>query len=388
MEQANARKPDQILLLDGSADDLKLERDIVARQLPEALITPVGSIEKYWEIIAAQDFDLVVIDQELAPRGATELIQELKLKDSEPGVLVVSRCSDPRLVAELYNSGCHKCIVKEGRWIEELGPAVRHLLRLRRLEEENRRLVAKLTEANMMLQEKNRRLDEFSATIAHDIRGPLGGISMKIEYLLEVYDSAFDARCRDLLGGTLRSTRRLMQLVQSMYSYAKLGAKANRMEDLKLGQLVEEVIADMHFSESLHIRIGVGELPKIWGSPDLLRRLFINLLSNAVKYNDKKEIVVNVGMRRVISRSIGEFAEIFVEDNGPGIPAEEIKNIFSMFTRGSNNPNQAEGAGIGLAVVQRIAELHYGNVHVESEPGNGTRFVVALPLERLDFVVG
>lgn len=388
MEQTSARKFDQILLLDGSMDDLRLERDIVAKQLPDALITPVGSIAQYLEIIAAHDFDLVVLDQELAPHGAVELIQELKLKDSEPGVLVLSRSADPKLVAELYNSGCHKCIVKEGRWVEDFGPAVRHLLRLRRLEEENRRLVARLTEANMMLQEKNRRLDEFSATLAHDIRGPLGGISMKIEYLLEEYDSRFDGRCRDLLGTALKSTRRLMQLVQSMYSFAKLGAKANRMEELSLGQLVEEVIGDMHFAESQNVRIGVGELPNIWGSADLLRRLFINLLSNAVKYNDKSEIIINVGMRRAITRSIGDFAEIFVEDNGPGIPSEEIKTIFSMFTRGSSNPNQAEGTGIGLAVVQRIAELHYGSVHVESEPGNGTRFVITLPLQRLDFVVG
>jgi signal transduction histidine kinase len=177
-----------------------------------------------------------------------------------------------------------------------------------------------------------------------------------------------------------------MGLVQSMYSYAKLGAKAGRMEPIVLGQLVEEVISDMHFNDSVQIKIGLGDLPTVWGSADLLRRLFINLLSNAVKYNDKPEIIINIGVRRIIERSLGKFVEVFVEDNGPGIPAEELSGIFSMFTRGASVRGDQEGAGIGLAVVQRIVELHFGDVTVESEVGKGTRFVVSLPTERLDFV--
>jgi signal transduction histidine kinase len=385
METVSAKKIEHILLLDPNAEDLRAERDFIARQLPDARITPVSSLEQFHRELHSEIFDLVVVDDHLALRNASEFIHELKLKESEPGVLVVARCADPRIVSDLYNSGCQKCLVKEGRWLEELGPSVRHLLRLRRLEEENRRLVVRLTEANILLHEKNRRLDEFSATVAHDIRGPLGGISMKLEYLLE-YQDGTDARSRELLSNALRSTQRLIGLVQSMYSYAKLGAKAGRMEMVNLGQLVQEVVSDMHFQESLNIRLGIAELPTVWGSADLLRRLFINLFSNAVKYNDKAEIIINVGTRRSFERGLGNFVEIFVEDNGPGIPAEELTNIFSMFTRGSSVRGDQEGAGIGLAVVQRIAELHYGAVTVESEIGKGTRFLVSLPSERLDFI--
>jgi signal transduction histidine kinase len=385
MDSLAERPHEHILLLDTNVDDLRAERECIARQLPRARITPVSSLEQFHKELNSEHFDLIVVDDQLARRNSSELIHELKLRETEPGVLVVSSAADPRLVADLYNSGCHKCLVKEGRWLEELGPSVRHLLRLKRLEEENRKLVARLTEANMLLQEKNRRLDEFSATVAHDIRGPLGGISMKLEYMLEYQDS-LDARYRELIANALRSTQRLMGLVQSMYSYAKLGAKAGRMEPIVLGQLVEEVISDMHFNDSVQIKIGLGDLPTVWGSADLLRRLFINLLSNAVKYNDKPEIIINIGVRRIIERSLGKFVEVFVEDNGPGIPAEELSGIFSMFTRGASVRGDQEGAGIGLAVVQRIVELHFGDVTVESEVGKGTRFVVSLPTERLDFV--
>lgn len=386
MEAGLPRKSESVLIVDSDADDLRLQREVVCRQLPEAIVIPVSSMQHYRELVGKQDFDLIILDHELSQRHAVELLHELKLKDHEPGVLVVSKSSDPRLVSEVYNSGFQKCIVKEGRWLEELGPAVRHLLRLRRLEEENRRLVAKLTEANMMLQEKNRRLDEFSATVAHDIRGPLGGVSMKLEYLLDTYGGKIEPRFLELLTKAFASTQRLTQIVQSMYSYAKLGSKAARMSELDLGQLVEEVISDMHFNEALEIRIGIGNLPVVWGNAELLRRLFINLLSNAVKYNNKPEVILNIGVQGMTERSLGRFADIYVEDNGPGIPQEELKNIFSMFTRGSTAGGDSEGSGIGLAVVQRIAELHFGAVRVESEIGRGTKFIVSLPIEKIDFV--
>lgn len=385
MEAAKPEKSDRILLFTGNREDLRHEFETVARQIPNAEITPIDNISKYSEILSDKDFDIVVLDLDLASSNTPELIHQLKLKDREPGVLVISNTEDPILVADVYNSGCHKYIVKHGHWQDELGPSIRHLLRLRKLEEENRRLVVRLTEANMLLQEKNRRLDEFSATIAHDIRGPLGGISMKLDYMLDTYQGVFDARCRELLGNALRSTQRLTQLVQSMYSYAKLGAKANHMEVVDLDQLVQEVISDMHFNPKLDIQIGLSDLPKVWGSVDLLRRLFINLLANAVKYCDKPKVIINISKRAIVRRNLGDFAEICIEDNGPGIPAAELKNIFSMFTRGTTAKGDQEGAGIGLAIVQRIVELHFGTVVVESEVGSGARFVVALPVEKIDF---
>ncbi len=386
MEAPLPKRSEAVLIVDGNQDHLRQSRELIAKHLPEAIVIPVSSLAHCRELVAQQEFDVVVLDHDLSPRSAAELIHELRLKDHEPGVLVVSSSSDPRLMSDIYNSGVHKCIVKEGRWLDELGPSVRHLLRVRRLEDENRRLVSRLTEANMLLQDKNRRLDEFSATVAHDIRGPLGGVSMKLEYMIETYGKALEPRMLDLLTKAFTSTQRLTQIVQSMYSYAKLGAKAARMHEVEMAQLVEEVISDIHFSESLDIKIGIGNLPKVWGNPDLLRRLFINLLTNAVKYNNKPEIIINIGVVQLTDKNLGRFAEMYVEDNGPGIPQDELKNIFSMFARGSTAGADADGAGIGLAVVQRIAELHFGSVRVESEIGRGTKFIVSLPVEKVDFL--
>jgi signal transduction histidine kinase len=153
---------------------------------------------------------------------------------------------------------------------------VRHLLRIRRLEQENSNLLAKLTEANLMLEEKNRRLDDFSATVAHDIRGPLGGISMKLEYILDQYGNTFEPRVVQLLDRGLQATTRLTHVVQAMYDFAKLGSKAAKMCQVNLKKLINEVVADMSFDENIEIRIGIAEnLPVVWGHAELLRRASI-----------------------------------------------------------------------------------------------------------------
>ncbi|NLF24747.1 MAG: response regulator [Deltaproteobacteria bacterium] len=382
-DQEIAASPENILVFDPHPGQASSITRLLAAQVPSANITGVGSVTQYRSILEQQQFDLVVLDQALCAEDSLEFLLELKLKDAAPSVLVVSDHSDPRNIAELYNAGCHRCVIRQNAWQDEIGPAARHLLRFRKLETENSKLVAKLTEANLMLAEKNRRLDEFSGTVAHDIRGPLGGINMKLEYLCDTCLDQADGRTRKLVGSALESTRRLLGIVQAMYDFAKLGSKAAKMGEIDLVQLIKEVSGDLNFDESLEINIEIGCLPKIWGNSDLLRQVFINLIGNAVKYNDKPLVHISIMPQRVIERSLGNFIELCFEDNGCGIPQMDQRDVFSMFRRGSNVNSNSEGVGIGLAVVKRIIELHFGHIQVSSEVGRGTTFTITLPMERI-----
>lgn len=378
-------KTDNILILDRENKEVASVILGIIDELPHVSITRVDSVQTYKDIVKSQDFDVVVMDYDVSGPTGIELIHELKLKDYEPSVLIVSTSVESKILTDIYNYGNHRYIVKRGGWKEEVGPAVRHLLRIRRLENENRNLLAKLTEANYLLNEKNKRLDEFSATLAHDIRGPLGGICMKIEYILDKYGANFDDKLRGLLDRAHSSSERLTRVVQAMYDFAKLGLKAAKMNEVDLAVLVPEVIADLSFDDALNITIGLGELPKVWGNAELLRRVFFNLIANAVKYNDKDEIVVNVGLRKREHRTLGEFCEIIVSDNGPGIAHDYQKEIFQLFGRGAAAGGSKEGLGLGLSEVRRIVELHFGKVWVESEVGRGTTMVLFLPVDEISF---
>ncbi|MBX7138733.1 MAG: HAMP domain-containing histidine kinase, partial [Oligoflexia bacterium] len=165
--------------------------------------------------------------------------------------------------------------------------------------------------------------------------------------------------------------------------FAKLGSKATKMDYVNLTSLVEEVSSDNGFDPKLDIELSLSDLPEVWGNAPLLRRVLQNLISNAVKYNDKPKIQIGIFSPGTVTRALGRFAQIRVQDNGPGIPQDELAGIFSMFRRGSQAEGQGEGAGIGLAVVKRIVELHFGEIEVESHPGEGTAFTFTLPVEKI-----
>jgi two-component system phosphate regulon sensor histidine kinase PhoR len=103
----------------------------------------------------------------------------------------------------------------------------------------------------------------------------------------------------------------------------------------------------------------------------------INLLDNALKYaKDGKRIAVSVQVA-------GRHVEVSVTDEGPGIPRDEQRRIFDRFVRGKDaRDGRVRGTGIGLSLVKRIAEEHGGYARVESQVGNGARFVVGVPISR------
>jgi len=376
---------ERILIVDEGSEDLLAEQEILKHNFPHSHISIANSLDQYRERLENSSFDLVILDDSLPGANPLELMRELLSSDHEPGVLVVAASTDPQAVSDLYAAGCQKCIVKKGDWLHELSPAARHIFRTRRLEEENLKLLSKLTEANILLEQKNRRLDEFTSTLAHDIRGPLGGISMKLDYIIDTYKPELPSRVALLLERAMSSVGRLTSIVQSMYEYARLGREAAATGLVDLHTLVADVVSDLNFEEAFHVKVGLGDLPTVWGSADQLRRVFSNLLSNAVKYNDKPEVRINVGLSKLYQNGLGPYAEIFIHDNGPGIAPADRQRIFSMFNRGHGDA-PSDGLGVGLAVVQRIVELHFGKVWIDPENEVGCRVVIALPLERVDFV--
>ncbi len=374
---------EKVLVLEERAADWQEAEAVLRKDVPDLTFEPVSSLQTLIMRVQEAATEIIVLDYNLSIDGYRDLIYELKGQDHEPSLVVVSEHNDPYIVNELYKHGCQRVILKDERWLEELSLALRHLMRFRHLKQENIRIRTKLTEANLMLEERNRRLNEFSATLAHDIRGPIGSVSMKLEYLLDHHNAPLDERTEEVLRRALSSCRRLTETVQAMYDFAKLGAKATEKQILDLNLLVRDVIADQHFNEALDIEIALGELPEIWGNAGLLRRAFSNLIENAVKYNDKKKIFVRICAGQVVQRPMGNFVEIVVEDNGPGIAGADLGDLFSMFRRGKGVSAEKEGSGLGLAVVDRIVGLHFGEVKVDTQAGEGTRFVLYLPTEAI-----
>jgi signal transduction histidine kinase len=220
---------------------------------------------------------------------------------------------------------------------------------------------------------------DFVSAVSHEFRTPLTTLRQLTELLLDrrVLEPE---RHQAYLEALARQTERLQRLVESLLDFGRMeaGTSPYRLAPLELGPLVRSVVrefADDPASGDPRIETDVDDhLPLAAADADALRNALWNLLDNAVKYSPKGG-AIHV---RVQHRDEGEIIE--VEDRGLGIAPQEQRDIFRKFVRGSAAISERiKGTGIGLAMVQHIVTAHGGTVAVESQPGRGSTFTIALP---------
>lgn len=381
MELENLKE--KIVLLDNNTNDEVTS--FIKENFKDYDLSVTSTYDECFEEIDKDNTRIVIVDKDSEDWGYEYFISKVKLTINAPNVIVLSnKVNDALYVNSLYLLGFSSYLItSQENWKRDLHSTIRHIIRNQKLEEINRKLTMRLTEANMMLNDKNKRLDEFCQTVAHDIRGPLGGLIMRLEYLNDKFDNITKERIKDIITTSLRVCERLVSQVQAMYEFAKLGKEASNMEFFDLNELINALIEDLNFSNNKNIKIEIDKFPKIYGSKELVKRLFLNLITNAIKYNDKEEKSIKIGFNGEENLSAGTFAKIYVKDNGNGISKEDLGNVFKLFNRASENNSKKEGLGVGLTVVERVIELHLGKINIESEIGKGTYFKFLLPIEKI-----
>ena len=225
-----------------------------------------------------------------------------------------------------------------------------------------------------------RRREEYLAFVAHDLRTPLGAISLASRILeLNLPElGGNDAEITQMLKAMRRGVHQLEALVAKVLEentnlQTEIGVKLERRE-LDLWPLVEALIHDLHpvagtSSVKLLNRIPLDLV--VYADAGLLKRIFQNLIANAIKYTARGEVVISA--QELNSEGMVEYR---VADNGTGIPAELLAKVFE---KGETDPESRGGMGLGLAIVKTFTEAHGGEVHVESQPGTGSTFRFTLP---------
>jgi len=208
-------------------------------------------------------------------------------------------------------------------------------------------------------------LGRVAAGLAHELRNPLASMSGSLELLR---DGAVRPEERRLMEIVLREATRLDQLVARFLEYSRPAPPRRAAVDLlRVAQETLEVFS--HDPASARTRV-VTELAAVRAScdPDQIRQVLWNLLVNACQASPTAAVTVRCGP----VPGGGAFLE--VEDDGPGIAADDLSQIFTPFFT-----TKPSGTGLGLATVQRLVDAHGGSVSVRSEPGRGACFTVRLP---------
>ncbi len=244
---------------------------------------------------------------------------------------------------------------------------------------ERRELENRLRRQASDLAENDRRKNEFLATLAHELRGPLAPLVNVLEIWKRSDDPELLSRSRDTLERQLAQIVRLVDdlLDLNRLTHDRLALRMSRVDlEAVLRQAVEacQPLAEALGHDVLtEIRGGPHHLT---GDPARLAQVFGNLLNNACKYTPPG------GTIRVIAERRDAELVVSVEDSGTGIAEDQLDSIFEMFTRSDQLPGTApEGLGIGLTLVQQLVSMHGGEIEARSEGrGRGSEFIVRLPL--------
>ncbi len=220
------------------------------------------------------------------------------------------------------------------------------------------------------------------AAVSHELRTPLTSITAYAETLQKPSVAAHGETRERFLRIIHDESRRLTRIVDDILDLATLegGRVRLAMRRVDLATVLRGAVDVIRpIADDRGVAIRFADPPEIpaQGDPDLLEQLVVNLLENAVKFSESG------GEIRITATREAASCRIAVEDEGPGIPADQLDRVFEQFYQvDGSNTRRHGGAGLGLAICKSIAVWHDGKIWVESEEGRGSRFVVSLPRGR------
>jgi two-component system, chemotaxis family, CheB/CheR fusion protein len=240
---------------------------------------------------------------------------------------------------------------------------------------ESKRATEALVAARQLAEQANLGKSRFLAAASHDLRQPLQTISLLHEILAKKVEDEATLRLVGRLDETVSSMSSMLDTLLDI-NQLEAGIVRREMVDFPINAVLEQLRTQFTFHATAH-RLGWRVVPSsrsVRSDPRLLEQMIRNLLSNAVKYTSKGKILL--GCRRR-----GDMLRIEVWDTGIGIPEEQLQAIFEEFHQLDNPARErTKGLGLGLAIVERLANLLGHAVDVRSRPGKGSVFAVEVPL--------
>lgn len=238
-----------------------------------------------------------------------------------------------------------------------------------------RKLNAELKKQTEKLEDANEELEAFAYSVSHDLRVPLRAIDGFSRIVIEDYEETLDEEGVRLLNIIRDNTRKMGQLIDDILLLSRAGRQEMNVSQLDMKSLVENVYGEFSTqTEGRNINFEVEDLPPVEGDRSLIYQVLTNLVGNSIKFTshrDPAEIVV--GCIEEKDQYI-----YYVSDNGAGFDMKYINKLFGLFQR-LHSPEEFEGTGVGLSIVQRIIKRHDGKVWGEGAVGEGATIYFSMP---------
>ena len=231
------------------------------------------------------------------------------------------------------------------------------------------------------LRRSNGELEQFAYVASHDLQEPLRKIQAFGDRLKTKCGPLLGTEGNDYIERMLSSSKRMRQLINDLLAYSRLTTKARSFSPVSLASTAVGILSDLEIQiQQSTATVEIGVLPTIDADPLQMRQLFQNLLSNALKFA-RPNVPPVVSVHSDILPGERPLCRLRFRDNGIGFDVKYLDRIFQVFQR-LHGRGEYEGTGVGLAICNKIALLHGGDITAESTPGHGSTFIVTLPVRQ------
>ena len=241
----------------------------------------------------------------------------------------------------------------------------------------------RLRQFMLQLERSNRELQDFAYVASHDLQEPLRKIVVFGERLKEKNSGNMGPDALDYLERMQRAAARMQTLINDLLTFSRVTTKAQPFAPVNLAEVASGVVEDLEGRiELVKGRVEVGDLPVIDGEPLQMRQLLQNLIGNALKFRRPEEPPVVKVAAEIIPDPVApekKLCRLTISDNCIGFDEKYLDRIFNVFQR-LHTRNEYEGTGMGLAIVRKIALYHGGDITAKSKPGEGSTFILTVPV--------
>ena len=369
------KKP-KILIVDDRPENL-VALEVVLKGLDIQLFKAMNGNDALRETLY-NDFALALLDIQMPEMDGYELagiLREEEKTSHMPFIFISAVYTDHLNIFKGYEKGAFSFITKPFQ-PEILINKVKFFVEKYQQEVALSKLNEDLRKKNIELELINKELEAFTYSVSHDLKAPLRAMNGYTGILKEDYEKVLDEEGRRLLGNIRKNSEKMTRLIDCLLDLSKLGKKEIIKSTVDMNRLVMTVLEELQPNVTNQmLQLKINDLPSVKGDFELLKRVFVNLLSNAIKYSGKEDIpMVEVGAEVKDQEYI-----FYIKDNGVGFDTNYKHKLFGVFQR-LHRPEEFEGTGIGLAIVQRIILRSGGRVWAESELNNGATFYFSLPV--------
>lgn len=324
--------------------------------------------------------DLILLDIMMPGMSGYETCQKLKANEHTRDfpVIFISAKGETEDIVEGFRVGGVDYIAKPFRR-EEVCSRVRTHAQLNYFKKKQKNRIQELEFQNNRLAKLDDIKNRFLGTAMHDLRNPLSSISGLSELFLRGEESYTADEKKNLVKLINKTSKDLLRMVHdlldiSVFESGELSLKpsSGNLSDVLLAQVqVNQVYSSQ---KNINIVSSLEKVPDSIFDPNRIGQVMDNLINNAIKFS-QPGTSVEIGLS-----SSEQNLEFYVKDEGPGIPEKDQSQLFTEFPKIGVYPTGGEkSTGLGLSIVKKIVEAHFGSIQVESEEGRGTVFYVQLP---------